>query len=44
MFPQPVAGNVMTAVGPGNYRVVLSVGGRDYEKTATLLADQWYKR
>jgi hypothetical protein len=30
---------VITTVGPGDYRVVLSVGGRDYERTAMVVRD-----
>ena len=30
---------VSTAVGPGDYRVVLTVSGRDYERKAIILKD-----
>jgi photosystem II stability/assembly factor-like uncharacterized protein len=42
VFPAP--DGVVTTVGPGHYRVVLSVGGREYSKTAVVLEDVWYKR
>jgi hypothetical protein len=38
----PTAG-VLSDVMPGAYRVVLSVGGRDYEKAVMVLADEWYE-
>ena len=37
---QPAAGAfVSTPVEPGQYRVVLSVGGRDYTQTGVVMAD-----
>ena len=36
-FPAPTAG-VLATVNPGEYRVVLSVGGREYTQTAFVIA------
>jgi photosystem II stability/assembly factor-like uncharacterized protein len=39
----PTGGNaVLSEVRPATYRVVLSVGGRDYEKPAVVLQDSWH--
>ena len=38
----PSGGGILSEVQPGIYRVVLSVGGRDYEKPAIVLADAWH--
>ena len=37
-FPVFAANSVLSTVPPGEYRVVLSVGGREYSQTATVLA------
>jgi len=39
-----IPSSVMSTVGPGHYRVVLSVGGREYTRTAVVLEDVWYQR
>jgi photosystem II stability/assembly factor-like uncharacterized protein len=39
----PAGDGVLSTVTPGHYRVVLSVGGRDYTKPAVVLEDVWYK-
>ncbi len=33
----------MSAAPPGDYRVVLSVDGRTWERTLTLLKDEWWE-
>jgi len=38
-FPAPGTG-VLATVNPGEYRVVLSVGGREYTQTAFVMADK----
>ena len=38
-FPGPAANLVMATVPPGEYRVVLTVGGREYTQTAVVTAD-----
>ena len=38
-FPAAAANAVMATVPPGEYRVVLSVGGREYTQTAQVRAD-----
>ena len=43
VFPSASPNAVMAEVQPGSYRVVLSVGGREYEKTAVVVADHWYQ-
>ena len=42
VFPAPDAGSVLTTVPPGDYRVVLTVGGRQYTSTAEVLRDVWF--
>jgi hypothetical protein len=42
VFPVAAPDQVLAPAGPGTYRVVLSVGGRDYEKAAVILEDVWY--
>jgi hypothetical protein len=39
-FPAPAPGTVMSTVTPGQYRVVLSVGGREQAQTALVMAEQ----
>jgi hypothetical protein len=39
-FPAPAQGLVMSTVSPGQYRVVLSVGGREQSQTALVMADK----
>jgi hypothetical protein len=39
-FPVPAQGIAIAAVPPGAYRVVLTVGGRDYSQTALILTDR----
>jgi hypothetical protein len=39
-FPTAAANMVLTTVPPGEYRVVLSVGGREYAKTASVLSER----
>ncbi len=43
VFPAAAADAVMSTVTPGEYRVVLSVGGKEYSHNAMILADSWYK-
>lgn len=38
-FPAAAADTVLTTVTPGEYRVVLSVGGREYTQTALVMAE-----
>ena len=38
-FPMPAQGMVVATVPPGEYRVVLSAGGREYSQPALVLAD-----
>ncbi len=38
-FPGPAANAVTATVPPGEYRVVLSVGGREYSQTAVVIGD-----
>jgi hypothetical protein len=38
-FPAAQAGTVVTEAPLGTYRVVLSVGGRSFEKSVQVLAD-----
>jgi len=44
VFPTAGAGVVLAPVGPGHYRVVLSVGGQEYTQTAIISEDHWSKR
>lgn len=44
VFPAAAAGSILSPVGPGDYRVVLVVDGREYAQTATISADLWTKR
>jgi photosystem II stability/assembly factor-like uncharacterized protein len=44
VFPAAGAGGVLSPVGPGDYRVVLVVGGREYAQTATIMGDHWSKK
>jgi hypothetical protein len=44
VFPTAADGTVLSTVAPGEYRVVLSVGGQDYVQTAFISADHWSKR
>lgn len=44
VFPAAAAGSVLSTVAPGEYRVVLTVGGQDYTQTAIISADHWSKR
>jgi hypothetical protein len=39
-FPVPVDNTVVNTVIPGQYRVVLSVNGRDYSQTALVMAER----
>ena len=39
-FPAPAANTVLATVPPGQYRVGLSVGGREQSQTALVLADR----
>ena len=39
-FPGFVQGAVLATVPPGEYRVVLSVGGREYSQTAVVTAEK----
>jgi photosystem II stability/assembly factor-like uncharacterized protein len=39
-FPLPAENMVLATVAPGQYRVVLSVGGREYERVATVTAEK----
>ena len=39
-FPIPAPGLAMAPVSPGEYRVVLSVGGREYSQTALVTAER----
>lgn len=39
-FPAPAANTVIGTVTPGEYRVVLSVGGREYTQRALVLGEQ----
>ena len=39
-FPVNAANMVTTAITPGDYRVVLSVGGREYSQTATVMGER----
>ena len=39
-FPVPAQGIAIAAVPPGEYRIVLSVGGREYAQTALILAER----
>jgi photosystem II stability/assembly factor-like uncharacterized protein len=39
-FPGPAQGTVLSTVAPGEYRVVLSVGGREYAQTALVMAER----
>lgn len=39
-FPAPAANTVLATVTPGEYRVVLNVGGREYTQRALVLSDQ----
>jgi photosystem II stability/assembly factor-like uncharacterized protein len=39
-FPVPAQGIAIAGVRPGEYRVVLSVGGREQSQTALILADK----
>ena len=43
-FPTADATSVLMAAQPGEYRVVLSVGGREYTKEAVILEDVWFRR
>ncbi|HSF99610.1 MAG TPA: hypothetical protein VLA20_00710 [Vicinamibacterales bacterium] len=43
VFPAAAPNTVVSEVQPGTYRVVLSVGGRQYEKPALVVADHWYR-
>ncbi|HEY0872501.1 MAG TPA: hypothetical protein VGD94_03440, partial [Vicinamibacterales bacterium] len=38
-FPAPAANTVIGTVTPGEYRVVLSVGGREYTQRALVLGE-----
>jgi hypothetical protein len=39
-FPAPAQNTVLSTVAPGRYRVVLSVGGREYSQDALVMADR----
>jgi hypothetical protein len=39
-FPAPAAGSVLATVPPGEYRVVLNVGGKEYSQTAVVSAER----
>jgi hypothetical protein len=39
-FPAPAANTVLAPVPPGEYRVVLSVGGRDYTQRALVMTER----
>jgi hypothetical protein len=39
-FPAPAPNTVLSNIGPGHYRVVLSVAGREYSQTALVMADR----
>ena len=39
-FPTPAANMVTATVPPGDYRVVLTVGGREYTQTAVVMRDR----
>ena len=39
-FPAPAANTVTATVPPGEYRVVLSVGGREYSQPALVMAER----
>jgi len=39
-FPAPAANTVLATVPPGEYRVVLTVGGREYTQTALVMAEK----
>jgi len=39
-FPTPAANVVIATVPPGEYRVVLTVGGREYTQTAVVVSDR----
>ena len=40
VFPAPAANTLLSTVRPGEYRVVLSVGDREYTQSALVLADR----
>jgi photosystem II stability/assembly factor-like uncharacterized protein len=40
-FPAPAQGSLLSTVPPGEYRVVLTVGGREFEERAVVHADHW---
>ncbi|MEX1182931.1 MAG: hypothetical protein WEF86_06825 [Gemmatimonadota bacterium] len=42
VFPAQAEGTVLSSVMPGEYRVVLSVNGREQTDTAVVLADEWF--
>lgn len=44
VFPTAAPGTVLSTVAPGEYRVVLSVGGQEYTQTALISADHWTRR
>ena len=39
-FPSPAPNTVLATVPPGEYRVVLSVGGREYSQAALVMAER----
>jgi hypothetical protein len=39
-FPAPAQNTVLATVPPGEYRVVLGVGGRDYAQSALVMAER----
>jgi hypothetical protein len=39
-FPAPAADTVLTTVPPGQYRIVLTVGSREYTQTAMVMAER----
>jgi photosystem II stability/assembly factor-like uncharacterized protein len=39
-FPAPAENTVLATVPPGQYRVVLTVGGREYAQTALVMSDK----
>jgi photosystem II stability/assembly factor-like uncharacterized protein len=43
VFPTAGQGAVLSLVPPGEYRVVLSVGGREYTRKAIIHADHWFR-
>jgi hypothetical protein len=43
-FPTGGQGFVLSTVTPGEYDVVLTVGGREYRENVTINADHWFRK